>query len=311
MIKTIAVFGAGAVGAYFVEKLSLKFGDDLCVIAEGDRAKRLSEKGLILNGKHIDINVKSIVEAAGTDLLIVACKYNALKENLEDIKALVKDNTIVLSPLNGVDAEEIIAETLGSDNHVVPSFMKIASSRSGNEINYKISRHMGVFYGARSNSQIDSVEALTEAFDGSEIFYHKCENIVQGIWAKYCDNIRNNIPQAIIGAHLGCVVDSENVKAISDGLKNEVIAVAAAKGIDITDELSTFITKEDKNPIKRLKYSTLQDLEAGRKTEIYMFCGRMVEMGKELGIPTPYNEISYYIIKALEEKNEGMFDYAD
>lgn len=32
-------------------------------------------------------------------------------------------------------------------------------------------------------------------------------------------------------------------------------------------------------------------------------------MGKELGIPTPYNEYTYHMIKALEEKNEGVFDY--
>lgn len=32
-------------------------------------------------------------------------------------------------------------------------------------------------------------------------------------------------------------------------------------------------------------------------------------MGKELGIPTPYNEYTYHMIKALEEKNDGLFDY--
>jgi 2-dehydropantoate 2-reductase len=35
----------------------------------------------------------------------------------------------------------------------------------------------------------------------------------------------------------------------------------------------------------------------------------MVVMGKELGIPTPYNAFAYYVIKALEEKNDGKFNY--
>ena len=35
----------------------------------------------------------------------------------------------------------------------------------------------------------------------------------------------------------------------------------------------------------------------------------MIRMGKELGIPTPYNEYTYHMIKALEEKNDGLFDY--
>ena len=40
-----------------------------------------------------------------------------------------------------------------------------------------------------------------------------------------------------------------------------------------------------------------------------MFAGAVVEMGKELGIPTPYNEFVYNIIRAIEEKNDGKFDY--
>ena len=38
--------------------------------------------------------------------------------------------------------------------------------------------------------------------------------------------------------------------------------------------------------------------------------GALIRMGKELGIPTPYNEFTYHMIKALEEKNDGRFDYS-
>ena len=57
------------------------------------------------------------------------------------------------------------------------------------------------------------------------------------------------------------------------------------------------------------RYSTLQDLDAGRHTEVDMFAGAVVRMGRELGIPAPYNEFTYHMIKALEEKNDGKFDY--
>lgn len=40
-----------------------------------------------------------------------------------------------------------------------------------------------------------------------------------------------------------------------------------------------------------------------------MFSGAMIRMRKELGIPTPYNEYTYHMIKDLEEKNDGMFNY--
>ena len=39
-----------------------------------------------------------------------------------------------------------------------------------------------------------------------------------------------------------------------------------------------------------------------------MFSGAMMRMGKELGIPTPYNEYTYHMIKALEER---MMEYSN
>lgn len=49
--------------------------------------------------------------------------------------------------------------------------------------------------------------------------------------------------------------------------------------------------------------------EFKRHTEIEILAGEMVSMGKELGIPVPYCEYTYHLIKALEEKNDGKFNY--
>ena len=81
---------------------------------------------------------------------------------------------------------------------------------------------------------------------------------------------------------------------------------AAAKGI----EFSRIESSAKGSPVMpSARYSTLQDLDAKRHTEIDMFSGALMRMGKELGIPTPYNEYTYHMIKALEEKNDGLFDY--
>ena len=98
------------------------------------------------------------------------------------------------------------------------------------------------------------------------------------------------------------------MKAISDGLRKELKAIALAKGIDLTKAGSASVHGSPVPPSAR--YSTLQDLDAGRHTEIDMFSGALMRMGQELGIPTPYNEYTYHMIKALEEKNDGLFDYA-
>ena len=97
------------------------------------------------------------------------------------------------------------------------------------------------------------------------------------------------------------------MRYIRAGLRQELEAIAKAKGIDMSKVSASADAGSTVSPAAR--YSTLQDLDAGRHTEIDMFSGVLIRMGAELGIPTPYNEYTYHIIKAMEEKNDGRFDY--
>ena len=54
--------------------------------------------------------------------------------------------------------------------------------------------------------------------------------------------------------------------------------------------------------------STLQDILAGRKTEVDIFAGAVIRLGKEYGVPTPYNEFLYHAIRVLEAKNAGTVE---
>ncbi|OLA25733.1 MAG: 2-dehydropantoate 2-reductase [Faecalibacterium sp. CAG:82-related_59_9] len=151
-------------------------------------------------------------------------------------------------------------------------------------------------------------QAVAALFEGTGVRFRATEHIREEMWSKFRLNVCNNLPQAILGAGVGCYRDSVHMKAISDGLRKELMAIAAAKGIDLSIV--------DKNSGRGsavppdARYSTLQDIDAGRHTEIDMFSGALMRMGKELGIPTPYNEYTYHMIKALEEKNDGLFDYS-
>lgn len=302
-INTIAVIGAGAVGCYFINGLREKFGENLWVIAEGERKERLKKEGLIVNGIRLPLHVKTAAEAHGADLVLTAVKYGALSSAVEDIEKVVGDHTIVMSLLNGVDSEEIIAEKIGQER-IVYSMMKISSERKGNSIAFDPEKTQGVFFG-EVNPEIgdERIRALEEVFAGTDIHYNICRNIIQDIWFKYALNISKNLPQAMINCGYGAYYTSENVKTLSRRLEDEVIAVAAAKGIDIArkEDSGNNVTVSPK-----ARFSTLQDLDAKRHTEIDMFSGAMMRMGQELGIPTPYNEFTYYIIKALEEKNDGL-----
>lgn len=306
-IQSVAVLGAGAVGSYVIWGLSERKDIKLGVIAEGERAGRL-KKGCRINDVTYHPEVWTPQEAHGVDLLIVCLKYGALPGALESIRAIVGENTIVMSLMNGVDSEDIIAEAIGA-SHMIYSVIKVASHKEDDGYYFVPETTIGIIFGElQAPYDSERVQAIEALFADTGIHYRSTEFAREEMWSKFRLNVCNNLPQAILGAGVGCYTDSEHMKAISDGLRNELETIAAAKGIDMS---KIEASSKHGSPVRAsAKFSTLQDIEAGRHTEIDMFSGALMRMGRELGIPTPYNEYTYHMIKALEEKNDGRFDYS-
>lgn len=308
-IQSVAILGAGAVGCYVLWGLADKAAANslqLGVVAEGSRAERLQQNGCTINGQVYHPQVWTPQQAHGVDLLIVALKYGALPGALDSIRTIVSERTVVMSLMNGVDSEELIAAQVGAA-HVLPALIKVASHRTEDGVRFDPETTIGIIYGELTAPfDSDRVQAVRALFADTDIHFRVTEHIREEIWSKFRLNVCNNLPQAILGAGVGCYRDSVHMKAISDGLRRELEAIATARGIDL--RIADAVSHGCAVPATA-RYSTLQDLDAGRHTEIDMFSGALMRMGKELGIPTPYNEYTYHMIKAMEEKNDGLFDY--
>lgn len=304
---TIGILGAGAVGSYLVLGLSEKYKENLWVIADGERKKRLEENGLNINDQHYILNVKTPSEAHGVDFLFVCLKYTQLRASLPDIEAIADEHTTVISLLNGVDSEEIIGQRIGME-HMIYSLIRIASQRIGNSIHFPVPKgYNGIYVGLPNQpaSQDPRLLAIADIFADTPIVLHLSDDILLDIWDKFGLNIARNLPQAILGVGMQAYDDSTYMNAIMRQMRHEVVLVANAKGIPLKEEFKAGKCKPSQ------RYSTLQDLDAHRHTEIDMFSGALVRMGKELGIECPYNEMTYNLIKVLEEKNDGKFDYPE
>ena len=70
-------------------------------------------------------------------------------------------------------------------------------------------------------------------FTKAGLHYRTTEYITEEIWSKFRINVCNNLPQAVVGAGMGCYRDSEHIEAIRVRLRRELEAVAAAKCIDM------------------------------------------------------------------------------
>ena len=274
-IKTVAVLGAGAVGSYVIWGLSRRKDIRLGVLAEGKRAEKL-KKGCTINDEVYHPEVWTPQEAKGIDLLIVSLKYGALPGAMDSIRQVTGENTTVMSLMNGVDSEKLISDEIGA-SHVIYSVIKVASHKEENGYCFNPETTIGIIFGEPcapyDSERVQAIEAL---FADTGLHYRSTEYIREEMWSKFRLNVCNNLPQAILGAGVGCYQDSVHMKAISDGLRRELEAIASAKGIDISKAAASSGHGSAVPPSAR--YSTLQDLDAGRHTEIDMFSGALVRL---------------------------------
>ncbi|HOV39091.1 MAG TPA: ketopantoate reductase C-terminal domain-containing protein, partial [Spirochaetales bacterium] len=97
----------------------------------------------------------------------------------------------------------------------------------------------------------------------------------------------------------------EEAKAIMEAAMREVIAVSQKLGIGLgeSDIDAWYPVLSKLSPSG--KTSMLQDMEAGRKTEVEMFAGALIRLGKEAGCTVPVNEMLYNAIRA-QERMKGI-----
>lgn len=114
-------------------------------------------------------------------------------------------------------------------------------------------------------------------------------------------NVGINQASAVMRAPYGAFQSSPEAQALMEALMREVLVLAKAAGVNLVtedlDDWYTFLRTLSAHG----KTSMLQDIEAGRKTEVEIFGGKVVELGKTYGIPTPVNQTVSTIIKVLEQ----------
>lgn len=116
-------------------------------------------------------------------------------------------------------------------------------------------------------------------------------------------NVGVNQASAVLCAPYGVFRSSPEAKMLVESLSQEVILLAESYNVnlvkkDLEDWFEILSTMSPGG-----KTSMLQDIEAGRKTEVEIFGGKVIALGKASGIPTPVNQTVYNIIKVIEQSS--------
>ena len=300
-IKNVAVCGAGAIGASYAAMFSDASGFSTVLVAKDQRYDRLKSEGLVINKKKYSIPVVHPDEAVPpADLILVALKNHDLPGAVHDLKNLVGNQTIVMSVMNGLDSEEHLGAVYGMDKLLYAIAVGIDALREGNSVTYTTSGKI-VFGEAENSRPSERVLGVQNAFDRAGIKFETPTDMIRALWWKFMVNVGINQASAVMRAPYGVFQSSPEARALVDTLMQEVIVLAAREGVNLVEK-----DLDDWNAVLNTispkgKTSMLQDIEAGRKTEVDVFGGKAVELGKKHNVPTPVNQTFLSIIHVLEQ----------
>lgn len=302
MTPEVVVLGAGAMGAAFASAFYAMDPASVVFVARGARLARLQADGVIVNGTHYPIPALHPDDlTAPAELVMVALKHHHLAEALQDVRGCVGENTLFLSVMNGLDSEPMIGAMYGQERMLYAISVGIDAQRDGNRVAF--SKLGTIFFGEADNStlspQVQRVQALLER---ASIPYKTPEDMLRSMWWKFMINVGVNQTSSILGAPYGMMQTLPDAQAIMEAAMREVIAVAQAERVNLVEnditEWYTFLNTLHPEG----KTSMLQDVEAGRKTEVEIFAGKVVALGQAHNIPTPVNQMLLHAIRVLEIK---------
>lgn len=304
-IKNVYLIGLGAIGGAFAGRIQENCPGCLRIVADKERAERYGRSGITINEKPVQFNFVFPDEIEETaDLIIIAVKQHHLAQTIKDIRRLVGPDTTILSLLNGISSEEIVGKEYGMGKMLYSFCVGTDTTRVGTRIHFTtIGR---IVLGDRNHSESSPrVMAVQDFFNKAHVPYSIPENIIREQWWKFMMNVGINQVSAILRAPYGLFTTAGYARDLMFAASREVVDLSRKVGINLCEaDLDNYAKVfETLSPLG--KTSMLQDVEAGRKTEVEIFAGTVIELGHRYGIETPVNDILYKMIKAIEQMAES------
>lgn len=290
----VRIIGAGAVGAVVGWKLYKHA--DLAFIVDEERKERYSG-GLAVNGEVIDFRFLTPAEADTADLLIFAVKNFSLEDAADEASPFVGENTVILSLLNGIEAEEKLSERFGAEKVLYGFITDLSSVHDGTETTC-FSGGGNIVFSEKDNTRSARVEEIAALFEEAGQRYTIPENIMHEKWWKFMLNTCFNTLSAILIADYAAISsNSDFIRAVRLEAR-EVQTVAKKEGVIITqDDIEEMIRRvtalQDHG-----KTSMLQDVLSHRETENRYFAGAVSRLGKKHSVETPISDFLSILLEA-------------
>lgn len=297
----IAVVGAGGVGGGFGAALA-KAGADVTFIARGAHLAAMKAKGLRVEGGRGETHLvpTHATDDPGTvgpvDFILFCVKLWDVECAGEHIKPLVGPNTAVIPLQNGIDSPERLLPILGA-RAVMGGVAQISASIVEPGVIRQVGTFMRMLFGELDGSRSQRSEDLLALCLKAGFDVTLSDQIVTELWMKFILLATNASMMSLVRLPIGAVRDDPDMREQFAAAYKEVIDVGRARGVALPADALDKVMRFNGSAPPAMKPSMALDLERGNRIELPWLGGKVVELGRQLGVPTPSHALMYAALK--------------
>lgn len=306
-----AIIGVGRMGSLLAGVLNRAGAEVWCVDPYKAHMDAIREKGLAIDWNHEHTEHYTGIHATTdpadvgpADVIIIMVNGNFTRDAMKSALLMKKEDTLFYSMQNGIGNVDIMMEYGIDEGHILHGVVPYGGSVvAPGEIFATVSPKAAMDFGPVNHVITPTIERIAKDFEAGGLVVHLVPAVEKKIWFKLVMNSCGNAQCGLVRCNLGFWSTEPFVREYRIKTMKEIVAVAQAKGIDLTAEefMPVFNrTLADMGAQANHLTSTAQDMKKKNPTEIEFLNGAIVREGKKYGIETPYNESIYVLTKAYE-----------
>lgn len=302
-----AIVGAGVMGTILGAFLQ-KAGADVWLINRNEEiVQTINKKGLkvILQDGEKIFRLKAVQTPKEIkekmDVVLFLVKGNDTEQAAKEAKILVDTHTYIMTLQNGIGNVNILEEFYPREKILYGILEFAGKMLEPGVVKAFISTNSKICFGPVTKQLSDPIQTIAAFFDKTTINCTLYEDVEKEVWIK----LRNNSTNVVFGLlrlTMGQALSQKGTDEIMQCVRNEVIEIAKAKGLIFSDE--ELSVNKGKTPVNPELYqhlpSTALDMKNKKQTEVEFINGAIYREGQKFGIPTPYNEMLYRMVKIME-----------
>ena len=297
----IAVIGAGGIGAIYGASLA-KAGADVTFVARGAHLAAMRERGLKIEGDRGEMHISPAQatddpsDIGPVDIVLFCVKLWDVESAGAAIRPIIGPKTAVIPLQNGVDAHERLIPVLGRE-----AVMGGTAFVTGSIVAPGIVRQTGTYqrmtFGELDGTISPRGKRLAELCAAAGFDGVLSPDVLVPLWDKFTMLVPLANVNALTRAPLGKYRADPDTWSLVLGSVHETVAVGRAEGINLAPDAADKAIALIRSMPDHHMTSMGNDLLRGNRLELPWFAGKVVELGRKHGVPTPVNSFVYAALK--------------